>query len=465
LTKTFTAVILRDDVVLDAAPTIEAAAFVSAVGYVLGGGSVGEASTIAALSMLTCGGKRSWASNTGPQRLVVSVFYDLGPGAAAVGNMGIVVLTVLVQYVALRIGSQRMYRKRSKQSHKINQQHQQQHIVSHEEIREQLAARLRYPSIAWSVFVFLLPGVLFSAMSLLEPDNKDDLFGAAPFAGRAVFGSVAMVVGLLAAAAVVHSISGTVWPVICTAPTSEVLCVPHLPRWFLTLCGPSWLLPTVMWETKYHKLRWSSLFSSVASTDALWVQPLLQVHGAVFSLVAAIPFPRSVCAVQFVAAMFLMCLPMGLVIHWRLRLLRRTPSNVLSLLSNAIVFGVILCTWIYADGPVSSQSAAAEARDGLGWALTVVSVTKTVLAVISAAAEKIATRHHKKFISARSQSGSGGGGVEVLPLVDLQEMWGGYELVANQAIGCCVLVVVVVVVVVDESSVLMSSRLFGKRCC
>jgi hypothetical protein len=330
-----------------------------------------------------------------------------------------------VQYVALRIGSQRLYRKRS-------QQHQQQHIVSHEEIREQVAAQLRYPSIAWSVFVFLLPGVLFSAMSLLAHDNKDDLFGAAPFAGRAVFGSVAMVVGLLAAAAVVHSISVTVWPVICTAPTSEVLCVPHLPRWFLTLCGPSWLLPTVMWETKYHKLRWSSLFSSVASTDALWVQPLLQVHGAVFSLVAAIPFPRSVCAVQFVAAMLLMCLPMGLVIQWRLRLLRRTPSNVLSLLSNAIAVGVILCTWIYADGPVRSQSAAAEARDGLGWALTVVSVTKTVLAVISAAAEKIATRNHKKFTSAWSQSGSGGGGgVEGSPLVELAEMW-GFELVANQ---------------------------------
>jgi hypothetical protein len=56
--------------------------------------------------MMTCAGKKTWGSNTGPQRLVVSVFYDLGPGAAVLGNIGLALLCYAVQFTAVKCLSQ-----------------------------------------------------------------------------------------------------------------------------------------------------------------------------------------------------------------------------------------------------------------------------------------------------------------------------------------------------------------------
>ncbi|CUG90560.1 membrane-associated protein, putative [Bodo saltans] len=481
-TKTLTNQIPPQSFVLGAARAIEAAAFVAAAGSLVGGGAVGEAATIAALSMLTCGGKKTWDSNTGPQRLVVSVFYDLGPGAAVVGNIGIVVIVFLAQYFIVRIVRHRNANAAGKYGHRsstiayeIDKDHLSPRHIQ-EELASEIAARVRFPSIAWSVFTFLLPGILFSAISLLTSDNEDTLFSSHETSGRATLASVVICLSLLAAAVSARSISQEVWPAVHTVSTSEVLSEPNLPRWFLERFG-FWLLPRVSWETKLHKLRWSSFFSSVASTDALWVQPFLQLQGAIFSLVAAIPFPTRVCVVQFVIAMLLMCVPIAAIVYWKLQLLRRTPSNALTLItsllsfgvllctciyhsssckgpyshwslrfpsqrrcawcslviamllmcvpivaivhwklqllrrtpSNALTaitsllsFGVLLCTCIYVEGPASSQAAAADARDGLGWALTVFSVIKTILAVISAAAEKLARRNRKKRLAKAS---------------------------------------------------------------
>ncbi|CUF23308.1 Hypothetical protein, putative, partial [Bodo saltans] len=62
------------------APGISAASLTATAGAVLsgGGGAIGEAASLAALAMITCGGRRTFGSNTGVQRLVISVFYDLG---------------------------------------------------------------------------------------------------------------------------------------------------------------------------------------------------------------------------------------------------------------------------------------------------------------------------------------------------------------------------------------------------
>jgi hypothetical protein len=331
---------------------------------------VGEAATIATLSMMTCAGKKTWGSNTGPQRLVVSVFYDLGPGAAVLGNVGLALLCYAAQRSAL---------------HVLNS------APSGQDAPSAVEAHLRYPSVSWAVFLFLLPGTFFSSVSLLATDD-DAVFGASA-AGRAAAGAVSMVLASSLTVYLVYTVVTATWKRLRIANTSDILCEPHLPRWFLQLSG-SWLLPRVMWEPKNLKLRYGAFFSSVASTDALWAHSLLQVHGAVFSLIAAIPFPEAACVVQFVLAIAWMCVPIALVLWWRLRLLRRPPSNLLSLLSSAIIIGVLLATAVYVEGPMSSREAAASARDALGVALTVVSVVKTVLNVVCMVAEGYAGRNY-----------------------------------------------------------------------
>ncbi|CUG85818.1 membrane-associated protein, putative [Bodo saltans] len=169
------------------------------------------------------------------------------------------------------------------------------------------------------------------------------------------------------------------------------MCEPHLPRWFLRIAG-SWLLPRVMWEPKELKLQYGEFFSSVASIDAMRVAPLLQVHGAVFSLIAAIPFPQFACAAQFVLAIVWMCVPVALLLRWELKLLRRPPSNPLVLLSNLVVFGVLIATLVFVEGPVGAQDAAASARDALGDVLTAVSILNTCITAVGTAAEMIARR-------------------------------------------------------------------------
>ncbi|CUG85834.1 transmembrane protein, putative [Bodo saltans] len=194
----------------------------------------------------------------------------------------------------------------------------------------------------------------------------------------------------------VISVARATWRQLYLASTAIILCEPHLPRWFMRLFGP-WLLPRVMWEPNELKLRYGDFFSSIASTDALLVNPILQLHGAVFSLIAAIPFPQSACAaqfVQFVLAIVWMCVPVVMVLRWRLRLLRRPPTNPLALLNNVTVVGVLLATLVFVEGPATSQSAAASVRDVFGYVLSVVSVIKTVLTIVSIVAEGYAKRSH-----------------------------------------------------------------------
>jgi hypothetical protein len=355
-------------VVLDAPPAVQAAAFISAAGAIVGGSSVGDAATIATLSMMTCAGKKTWGSNTGPQRLVVSVFYDLGPGAAVLGNIGLALLCYAMQRSVVYFLTA---------------------APPGQDASLTLAARLRYPTLSWALFLFLLPGTLFSSASLLAT-NDDVVFGPSA-AGRAAAGAVSMVLATSVTAYLVFTVATATRKRLRIVKTSDVLCEPHLPRWFLQLSG-SWLLPQVMWEPKDLRLRYGAFFSSVASTDALWAHSLLQVHGAVFSLIAAIPFPDTACVAQFVLAIAWMCVPIALVLWWQLRLLRRPPSNLLSLLSSAIIVGVLLATAVYVEGPMSSREAAASARDALGVVLTVVSVVKTALSIVSLCAEVYATR-------------------------------------------------------------------------
>ncbi|CUG17426.1 transmembrane protein, putative, partial [Bodo saltans] len=180
-----------------------------------------------------------------------------------------------------------------------------------------------------------------------------------------------------------------------TKDTSHFLCDPFLPRWFMKIAG-SWLLPRVVWEPKDLKLQYGNFFSSVARSDAVWFHPVFQMHGAVFSLIAAIPFPSSACVVQFVLAIAWVCVPVGLLVKWKLTLLRRPPSNPLSCLSNVIIIGVLIATVIFVEGPTSAQSVAASARDALGIVLTIVSVAKMVLSIVSVIAEALAKRRYDR---------------------------------------------------------------------
>ncbi|CUG90559.1 transmembrane protein, putative [Bodo saltans] len=357
----------------DAATVIQFAPFVSALSALSGGGSIGDAGTLAALTMMTCGGQTSWDSNTGPQRYLISVFYDLGPGAALFGNVGIVIVFFLCMRFALCI------LQRSRESRD-----------------ECFESKIRYPNTAWSGFMLLLPGMLFSATFLFS-DN-----GSKPPAGwdERVLGSSPNVRITVAAVGLLTILSFTVGCVATVlrgevlrcarcASTSAIFCEPFLPRWFLQLAG-SWLLPTVIWEPNELKMRYGDLYSSVAWRNAFWAQNVLQAHGAVFALIAAIPFSEYLCFLQFTFAMMWMCVPIGLVLMWKLRLLRRPPTNHLLVLSSLLSIGVLAATLVLMEA--GSSPAATTARDVFSILLSVVSLIKTLVTIVSAVAEWIAKR-------------------------------------------------------------------------
>ncbi|CUG17608.1 membrane-associated protein, putative [Bodo saltans] len=366
-------VVAMVDIALDAPAVLQAAAFIATVGATAGGSAAGEAATIATLTMMTCGGKRTWDSNAGIQRLVVSVFYDLGPGTALLGNIAVALLCYIAQKLVITCA-----------------------VVGWGSHPAVVSAHIRCPSLSWTLFLLLLPGILFSCVSLFSFEGDDAVFGTPPPAlGRSVAAGIAILVTFAVIYRTVTSVAEATRGRVHTKDTSHFLCDPFLPRWFMKLAG-SWLLPRVVWEPKDLKLQYGNFFSSVARSDAVWVHPVFQMHGAVFSLIAAIPFPSSACVVQFVLAIAWVCVPVGLLVKWKLSLLRRPPSNPLSCLSNVIIIGVLIATVIFVEGPTSAQSVAASARDALGIVLTIVSVAKMVLSIVSVIAEALAKRRYDR---------------------------------------------------------------------
>ncbi|CUG85778.1 membrane-associated protein, putative [Bodo saltans] len=349
-------------------PSIQIAAFIAAAGAVTASGSAGDAAIVATLSMMTCAGKASWESNTGIQRLVVSVFYDLGPAASVIGNLALVVFAFGMQWGM---------------------------VVSCANRHSLLASIIRFPSASWTLFLFLLPGVMFSAVFTLGSEDDMLVGGSAVF-----FGSATIVVACGVTGGLLYFACVSVWPRCFVSSTSDILCEPHLPWWFMRLFGP-WLLPQVMWEPNELKLRYGDFFSSVASTDALWIHSLLQIHGALFSLIAAIPFPQSLCVAQFVLAIVWMCVPIGLMIWRKLQLLRRPPNNSLMLFGNVVVIAVLVVSAILAEGPTSSHDDAATSRDVLGFVLSVIGAMKTTSNLLSAFAEGYAKRRYDAALVAR----------------------------------------------------------------
>ncbi|CUG85819.1 transmembrane protein, putative [Bodo saltans] len=173
--------------------------------------------------MMTCSGKKSWDSNTGPQRLVVSVFYDLGPGAAMLGNAAIALLFLASQsaFVGFLIRA-RLQRTSS----------------------SPLEMRARYPGLSWTVFLFLTSGTLFSAVSLFSAPY-DAVFGLS-VVGRAFAGSIAILLIASVATFCVVFVARVTWRQLYLTSTSDVLCEPHLlkpqQRFFFVLRSSCWRL-------------------------------------------------------------------------------------------------------------------------------------------------------------------------------------------------------------------------------
>lgn len=133
-------------------PPIVAAAFVS-VATAVSGGAVGDAATIATLTMMTCTGKTTWDSNTGPQRLVVSIFYDLGPAASFLGNTGLAALFYILHRSIVRIVHIRSRRRSGGLRDSV----------------ATVAGKVGFPSMSWSVSLFLLPGMMHDVFSYCSP--------------------------------------------------------------------------------------------------------------------------------------------------------------------------------------------------------------------------------------------------------------------------------------------------------
>jgi hypothetical protein len=394
-------------VVLDAASIVDTIPLVSAVAALISGGgaaaAAGDAATLAALAMMTCGGHRTWETNTGPQRLVISVFYDMGPGAALFGNIGL----ALACFTLLRIAVWCRRRRGMEPS-------------------DTWQIKLRYPNVPWSAFMFILPGVAFSAVSLLGGGMDDDqLLGTSKIGHLAAGVTVLVAVSAVLVYCIVV-VMGRVAMLVHLQPTTHIFCEPYLPRWFMRLFA-SWLLPRVGWEPKHLERQYGNFFSSVASKDALWVHPLLQVHGAVFSLIAAVPFPPQSCLAQFLIAIGWMCVPIAVVLLWRLQLNRRPTSDPLILLSSLLTISVLIATAAFSLGPVSQQSVASSSRDLLSALLSAVNVLKVLLSFISAVAEWSAkrnwSRHQAQLAPQRSRTDnrSRSANLDVFSLRDLRE--------------------------------------------
>ncbi|CUG85828.1 transmembrane protein, putative [Bodo saltans] len=356
------------DALDDAPPSLQAASFAAVAGAFASGSAIADAAAIATLAMMTCAGKRGWDSNTGAQRLVVSVFYDLGPGASIVGNVGLSLVILGLQFLLVKIVA----------------------CVFKKSPPLDAAVLLQFPNVSWKVFSFLLPGVLFGAVSLFSA-SEDQLFGPS-VAGRSSAAGVTLVTSVALFLGCVMKARRTFADVVFTSSTTTFLKTPFLPAEFLRYTK-SWLLPLVTWKPTSVKYQYGDFYSSVASTDATWVHNLFQVHGAVFALIVAIPFPQSVCVAQFVLAIVWMCVPVGLVLWWQLQLLRRPPSNHLLLMSKSITIGVLIATLMYSEGPEALQGGALTARNILSWALTVVSALTTGVNFLGGVAEYIAKRN------------------------------------------------------------------------
>ncbi|CUG90557.1 membrane-associated protein, putative, partial [Bodo saltans] len=395
-----------DIVPITATPAlVESAPLVLSVGALIGGGVAGggDATVLATLTMMTCGGRRTWDSNTGPQRLAVSVFYDLGPAAAVLGNLGITLTVFAAMCLAACCRS----------------------LCKGVALSDSFIA-LRVPSIPWRVFTFLLPGMMFSAVSLVANDvGEDEPPLAFSEGGRIAMCIIVLLVVVCGGVRCTMTVlQRTLRPSVFLSSTEDVFCEPYLPPWFSRLFG-HWLLSRCQWEPASVRLQFGSFYVSVASREAMWVQPALQFHAAVFSLIAAIPFPQSACIAQFVLAMAWMLVPVALVGHFKFNLLRRPFHNHLLALSALITIGVLGATAVFVDGSVAitQRDNAATARDVLSIVLSVVSAIKIILGTIGEIAEWYAKRRFFRIKNEHTSDGK-------MMLLGL-ELFGGDETPAT----------------------------------
>ncbi|CUG81171.1 membrane-associated protein, putative [Bodo saltans] len=349
---------------------VSVASLTATAGSILagGGGTLGDAAMLAALSMMTCGGQKTWVSNTGRQRYVISVFYDYGPVASVWGNMGIVLMVFLLHATVVRCIDRRAERRKDmKRSHESYDEptSKTQSLVA-------AATLLRFPSYSNVILMFLLPGVLFSSAGCFAnfsdgttDAGKEDL----------VTGIAGLVASAISVAVVVRHSVLYVWPKARLFPAQQNFEA-ALSRRFLHTCGP--LLPAGSWCPARLRLQASSYFCAMAGRNVLVFQPLLHVHGGIFALIAGLPFPTSACVAQFALLVVWLMVPVALMLVHRLQLLRWPLSNVLSLAAWVLSACVVASTAVYFEGPAAMVAGARTATTVFSYLLTGVSGLKLI---------------------------------------------------------------------------------------
>ncbi|CUG90584.1 transmembrane protein, putative [Bodo saltans] len=370
------------------APGISAASLTATAGAVLsgGGGAIGEAASLAALAMITCGGQRSFGSNTGVQRLVISVFYDLGPVASVWGNLGIAAVVFVVHFGLVTMIECRRSRAASRQE----KLHRPLKAPVSTPLKP-VAVLLRFPSHSNVVFLFLLPGVLFASAPCFAPTEGSTTAVAT--------GAIGIIVSCVIVGMSVRHAAAHVWPLVDVVSTTDDFRA-ALPPWFLRVFGIA--LPAAAWVPQEIKLQGSSFFSAMASREVLHLQPLLHVHGAIFSLVAGLPFPSSACPAQFAVLMVWALVPLVPQCAYQLRVLRRPPSNVLSVASSLLAVCIVACNAVFFEGPASLGDGARSALSVFGYMLTVVSGLKIIVSISGNIIEKYVRRRTKDRLPSTS---------------------------------------------------------------
>lgn len=408
------------------------AALVSGFAAVLTGTTAGGlgvgGTTLAAVSMISCSAEHFWTAD-GLQRFLLSLWYDVGPVASVWGNIGIAIgvaaLHRFVVSVVLRSKRQSSRQAaggkgRSKSASAAafavatprvtnittnggvgikrgdvgalqftsDAAHQQDQSM-------EAQADVRFPSVSIAVMLFLMPGTLYASTSCFAASDQTD---------HIVSGALGIVISAAAAMLVVRH-------VVCLLAerTARDLLLAHRgnkvgagddrrvyapPSSWLHRIGvlaPASPLTAPSQADWYHMVtsrRYSVLYALPTPTAAaVGVVLLLQFHGAIFALVAGIPFREhnASCRAQYGVLGGWMLLPVVVMCVYRCcRGAFPLPipiMNPLVMMASLLTIGLIVAVAVLVLASEDQRDSANNAISGLGWTLVVLHAAQAVVII------------------------------------------------------------------------------------
>lgn len=378
----------EQDVVYAAAPLIEAVstsatAATALVGALVGSSSVAsDAMVLVSLSLIGCRSKEtsqqqqpSTTSNT-PGRFLLSPLFDEGALIMTIGNIGIGVGLMGLQFVALLVYGKPCIPPTQKDVHIATTTY------------DVAAAVVRFPSIAHGFIIILLSGVAWGAPTLINGTSDGD-------------GTTGVVIGVLALVVLLgYGVASTkyVWESHLLHEATKLQQLYGHPT--VAHRVASALLPRFRWgpeplERSYGP--WISGFNNIPSSWGWYC--FTMYYGVVFTLLSAIPFvdADNACWAQYLLLMIAAAVSGGLIAWNRLALYRNSISNELLLLSRILTFAILALLWAEIGEGVAE----------LELAQSIVSLVHSVYTMILRILQLLVTPSHLGAVATGAVGGEG----------------------------------------------------------